>query len=299
MLYAEWLGTGTAVSKDEIRFDCPKCDDEGMKFYWNSNLHIGHCFKCNFAANPYRLSRVVGIEYKSIPVSLRKSNKVPEETVRVRSTLKGTETKVRIPNTAIFDSIKGISYLLARGVTVKQMKKYDMRWEGSRFMGRVVLPIKSRHGTLIGWVGRSTHTMTKPKYLFSPHFPASHHLFGLNHFNPVGKELVLVEGPLDQIRFGNGSVATFGKSLSEKQKGLLLHQEVAPSTITIMWDPDARIEAIDLAERLSKIFKRIKVVHLPFGTDPGSTNRTKLKELVNTTPLYKSDNWKLECLKSQ
>lgn len=297
MLYVDWITGGVPASKDEVRFDCPNpvCDDVKQKFYWNTELHIGHCFKCNYSANLLKIGRLLGIEYKGTLVSLEQEKPVKKKKIKKIKKRKGGKTPPGVP---IFSSIKGLSYLFSRSVTEKEMIRYEMQWDGTKYSGRIILPIRDHKNKLVGWVGRHINKYTNPKYLFGPTgFASSNYLFGLNHFESVGRELVLVEGPFDQIRYGRGSVATFGKHFSRGQLSLLLNKEVRPKVIIIMWDGDALKEATALADRLYGIFK-VKLVVLPGGKDPGSIPRKYLRQISAETPVYKSDAWRLACLKS-
>ena len=296
MLYVDWIMGGVPATKDEIRFDCPNllCDDTRQKFYWNTELHIGHCFKCNYSANLIKISRLLGIEYKGTPIVLEQEKKIKK---KIKKKKKNRRLTI-VPGVSIFASIKGISYLYSRSVTEKEMVRYEMQWDGTKYAGRVVLPIRDHENKLVGWVGRHTNKYVNPKYLFGPiGFTSSNYLFGLNDYESAGKELVLVEGPFDQIRYGRGSVATFGKHFSKGQLSLLLNPKVRPKLVVILWDPDAWEEAINLANRLYSILK-VKVVCLPDGKDPGSISRKRLRRIVAETPVYKSDAWRLACLKN-
>lgn len=104
--------------------------------------------------------------------------------------------------------------------------------------GRVLIPIRSRKGELIGFAGRfrpqkalvSEDQESKPKYLLSPGFKKSDVLFNAdwaqNALPEVSSEsrspcLYVVEGFLDALRLralGIPSVAVMGTSISEPQR---------------------------------------------------------------------------------
>ena len=289
-MYSEWLAEGVEAGKNELRFDCPSCGEAKKKFYWNKKLGVGHCFKCGYAANIYRLAKDASLDLVKTPPSLSDVEDAldrGEENDTVPPDQERALPRVRVPGVSIFKSVQGIAYMLSRGVSPLEMKRYRMRYDSS-FPARVILPICSANGRVVGWTGRATNKFVKPKYKNNDGFQANKHLFGAQFVKPGG-EIVIVEGPLDQIKYGAGAVATFGKHMTKQQRRLLL-KKLKPSVVAVMWDPDAAREAEALAEDLRTVFK-VKLVSLPEGQDPGSMKRRELRDLVKSTPFYKSDEW--------
>jgi hypothetical protein len=98
---------------------------------------------------------------------------------------------------------------------------------------------------LAGWQARSIPDLplpgcnSDPKYLFAAGMRKSELLYGLHLAVASQGPVYLVEGPTDCWRIGPGSVAMFGKALSETQKLLLVHH-FAGRPIVVMLDRDAR-----------------------------------------------------------
>ena len=294
MTYQEWLGTGKPTnSKHELRFNCHQCDDTKYKLYWNTQRGIGHCFRCNFAGNAVKLCKQLGLEYHEKPVSLRKKNSLhrgkqkPRRPARLRSGGARADGLVP-PGASVFTSVQGLSYLLGRKMRPSEIRKYEIRFL-AQFPPRVVLPVRSLRGRVVGWTGRAVLPGIEPKYKFPAGFSAARHLFGAE-FVAQGDEVVVVEGPFDQIRYGDGAVATFGKHMSAYQRKLLL--KLKPRVVTVLWDRDAMPEAVKLAGELSRLVKvRLATQSIPLGKDPGSLPRVTLRRIVQRTPLYKSYQW--------
>ena len=157
-----------------------------------------------------------------------------------------------------------------------------------RYHGRVMFPIHSLTGRVIGFGGRIlVNDKKSPKYQNSPEseiYSKSHELYGLYQAkSSIVKNncCYLVEGYTDVISMHQSGVenvvASSGTSLTEGQIRLLRR---FTSNITILYDGDsagikASLRGIDmlLAEGMN-----IKVLLLPDGEDPDSFARTHTAE---------------------
>jgi DNA primase len=86
---------------------------------------------------------------------------------------------------------------------------------------------------------------------------------------------VVVEGPIDAWRIGDGAVATFGVIYTQKQIKLLRERF---KRVFIMYDSDAQPQAWKLADALSTFNMEVNVVTLKIG-DPGSMTATEAREI--------------------
>lgn len=168
-----------------------------------------------------------------------------------------------------------IDYLIKTGLTVKRENyKFD------RFNSRVIFPIHSLSGQVIGFGGRTLKKDKKTaKYLNSPESEIYHKskvLYGIFQAkkNIVSSEnCYLVEGYTDVIALHQAGiqnvVASSGTSLTEGQ--IRLVKRFTPN-ITIVFDGDeagikASLRGIDL---ILEEGLNIKVISLPPGEDPDS-----------------------------
>lgn len=289
MLYADWLAEGVEAGRGELRFNCPSCGETKKKFYWNKKLGVGHCFKCGYPANIYRLAKDAGLELVQTPPSLSDVEDALDggEDDKDASSQERALPRVHVPGVSIFKSVQGISYMLSRGISPLDMKRYKMRYD-SGFPARVIFPICNVRGRTVGWTGRATNKFVEPKYKNNDGFQANKHLFGAQFVEP-GSEVVIVEGPIDQIKYGRGAVATFGKHMTKEQRRLLINK-LKPSVVAVMYDFDAVVEGEALARDLATVCK-IKLIKLPKDADPGDLSRRFLRTLVAGTPFYRSLDW--------
>jgi len=176
-----------------------------------------------------------------------------------------------------------LEFLEKTGLTiVKETKQFD------RFKGRVIFPIHSMSGRILGFGGRTLLTDKKvAKYLNSPEsiiYHKSKILYGIYQAKQsIAKEdnCFLVEGYTDVISlFQSGVenvVASSGTALSSDQIRLINR---LTSNITVLFDGDAAgirasIRGIDL---ILEQGMNVKVVAFPEGEDPDSFAKTKSTE---------------------
>ncbi|HBI81007.1 MAG TPA: DNA primase [Bacteroidales bacterium] len=181
--------------------------------------------------------------------------------------------------TALREGYK-LDYLVKTGLTVKR----DDGTTFDRFASRVMFPIHSISGRVIGFGGRILKTDKKTaKYLNSPESEVYHKsevLYGIYHAKKVitqENKCYLVEGYTDVISLHQTGienvVASSGTSLTQDQIKLI--KRFTPN-VTILYDGDAAgikasLRGIDmiLEEGLN-----VKVVLMPEGEDPDSFARS-------------------------
>ncbi|GAA4237041.1 DNA primase [Postechiella marina] len=187
-----------------------------------------------------------------------------------------------------------IDYLAKTGLTiVKEDKRFD------RFKGRVMFPIKSMSGRVLGYGGRILVADKKAaKYVNSPEsdiYHKSNVLYGIYHAKQaIAKEdnCFLVEGYTDVIQFHQRGitnvVSSSGTALTPQQIRLINR---LTNNITVLFDGDAAgmrasIRGIDL---ILEQGMNVRVCGFPEGEDPDSfAKQNSLEELTD----YLSSNSK-------
>ena len=185
-----------------------------------------------------------------------------------------------------------IKYLASTGLTiVKENKQFD------RFKGRVMFPIHSMSGRVLGFGGRIlTADKKAAKYLNSPESEIYHKSKILYGIYQAKKEIAkqdncyLVEGYTDVISFNQSDienvVASSGTALSSDQIRLINR---LTKNITVLFDGDAAgvrasIRGIDL---ILEQGMNVKVVQFPDGEDPDSfaksNSNAQLKEYLDNS----------------
>ncbi len=187
-----------------------------------------------------------------------------------------------------------LDYLYKTGLSiVKEDKQFD------RFKGRVMFPIHSMSGRVLGFGGRIlTNDKKAAKYLNSPESDIYHKskvLYGIFHAKQSIAKLnncFLVEGYTDVIQMHQAGienvVASSGTALTPDQIRLI--NRLTPN-ITVLFDGDAAglrasIRGIDL---ILEAGMNVKVCTFPDGDDPDSfARKTSYEDLL----LYFEENAK-------
>jgi DNA primase len=187
-----------------------------------------------------------------------------------------------------------LEFLDKTGLTiVKEDKQFD------RFKGRVMFPIQSMSGRVLGFGGRIlTNDKKAAKYLNSPESEIYHKskvLYGIYHAKQaIAKQdnCYLVEGYTDVIQFNQAGienvVASSGTALTPDQINLVKR---LTKNMTVLFDGDAAglrasVRGIDL---ILEAGMNVRVCAFPDGEDPDSfAKKTPYDELV----LYLENNAK-------
>ena len=178
-----------------------------------------------------------------------------------------------------------LEYLEKTGLSiVKGEKQFD------RFKGRVMFPIQSMSGRVLGFGGRIlTNDKKAAKYLNSPESDIYHKgkvLYGIYHAKQaIAKEdnCFLVEGYTDVIQFNQAGienvVSSSGTALTPEQIRLINR---LTKNITVLFDSDAAgqrasIRGIDL---ILEQGMNVKVCAFPEGEDPDSFAKKNSEEAI-------------------
>jgi len=223
---------------------------------------------------------------KAIGLSYFKERGFTEETIKKFSLGYSPDSWDAFTNAALEKSYT-LEFLEKTGLTiVKEDKKFD------RFKGRVMFPIQSLSGRVLGFGGRIlTQDKKAAKYVNSPESDIYHKskvLYGIYHAKQaIAKQdnCFLVEGYTDVIQFHQAGihnvVASSGTALTPDQIRLINR---LTKNITVLFDGDAAglrasIRGIDL---ILEEGMNVKVCSFPEGEDPDSfAKKTPYTALVD------------------
>ncbi len=222
---------------------------------------------------------------KSIGLSYFKERGFTEETIKKFDLGYSLDEWQAFTDEALKKGYK-LEYLEKTGLTiVKDEKRFD------RFKGRVMFPIKSMSGRVLGFGGRILVTDKKAaKYLNSPESDIYHKskvLYGIyDAKQSIAKEdnCYLVEGYTDVIQFHQTGitnvVSSSGTALTSEQIRLINR---LTKNITVLFDGDAAgmrasLRGIDLILGQGM---NVRVCTFPEGEDPDSFARQNTLEELN------------------
>lgn len=188
-----------------------------------------------------------------------------------------------------------LDYLVKTGLTIqKEEKTFD------RFSGRVIFPIHSLSGQVLGFGGRTLKKDTKQaKYLNSPESEIYHKsriVYGIFQARKAimkDDKCYLVEGYTDVLSLHEAGienvVASSGTALTQEQIRLIKR---FTSNISILYDGDeagikASLRGIDL---ILEEGMNVKVTPLPLGEDPDSFSKKKsIDEFIGYIEKHETD----------
>lgn len=147
-----------------------------------------------------------------------------------------------------------------------------------RLSGRIMFPLESVAGEMLGFVGRSTpwtHYSSSVKWLYpkkSPFFQARSHLFGFHRVVGRGR-VIVVEGPMDAIvgqQYGYPAVGVTRSTFTLEQAMLLASLQV-PVYLVPDADQTGERNLLRSAQRWRHLLpEEVWFAKLPPGSDPAS-----------------------------
>ncbi len=251
----------------------------------NTDVRESMYLVSEFAKEYFHNTLLHSEEGKAIGLSYFKERGFANETIKKFSLGYSPETWDALTKEALGKGYK-LEYLEATGLTIpKEDRPFD------RFKGRVMFPIQSMSGRILGFGGRILGNDKKAaKYLNSPESDIYHKskvLYGIFQAKQaIAKQnnCYLVEGYTDVIQFNQAGienvVASSGTALTPDQIRLINR---LTKNITVLFDGDAAglrasVRGIDL---ILEEGMNVKVCAFPDGEDPDSfAKKTPYEELV-------------------
>jgi DNA primase len=274
------------ANRPEVRINCPACGDNTSHLYFNTELNIGNCKKCNYSPNLAKLiSDTEGISlddaYKRIGQGIASKPQVYEEpTVFEYKELQYPPHFVRLDGPDPHHPQRIVDYMLGRGITWETSRNYEMGYcITGEYMWRLIVPIKM-FGKLVCWQARDITKTAERRYKNPTGSEFSRYLFNYDRARTF-EEGVICEGIFDAIAVGDNGMCTFGKKIGEEQKTLLLKSGI--KRLSIMFDADALAEDIKYVKEMAQYIPT-RLVMLPTGLDPDEIDKSLLQQLFNWAP---------------
>lgn len=243
----------------------------------NTDIRESMYLVSEFAAKYFENVLLNSEEGKAIGLSYFKERGFTNETIKKFNLGYSPETWDALTKEALGKGYK-LEFLESTGLTIaREDRPFD------RFKGRVMFPIQSMSGRVLGFGGRIlTNDKKAAKYLNSPESDIYHKskvLYGIYHAKQsIAKQnnCYLVEGYTDVIQFNQAGienvVASSGTALTPDQIRLINR---LTRNITVLFDGDAAglrasIRGIDL---ILEEGMNVRVCSFPDGEDPDSFAR--------------------------
>lgn len=278
----------TNVSDKEIQAFCPVhhlvegTDQHKPKWYMNAETGAWICFTCGQRGSLPYLVEALGGDPETIE-QLR-LNAAHTTTTRWVTDRDGEEVEERVlVDPVLFDANPYPPTRVMDGKDVDQSvcARFNARWDAK---GKCwLLPIYTFDGMLAGWQEKSKgYFMNVPKQV-----KKSESLYGWHIFR--GGQLVVVESPLDAMRFasyGYTAVATYGSFISDTQ---LEHILLADKIVLAFDNDDAGDHATEQVTRAFRhLHHHVRLFRYPprsRGSDPGELTPTQLIDGVENAKI--------------
>lgn len=250
--------------------DCPLCGKE-QHFYISRKTQMWDCKKCHSYGSIYKLLRLLDKTYLLAGSTVENKERI--ESIREMSQelvsnddIELSELPVKKMPAGWKVSAKSTKYLLSRGITSEDCKRYNI---GATDMFRkydnyVLIPIYD-DGKIRGFLGRYGARKVpedKLRYNNSIGTEFAELLFGYDEITERTSTVILVEGVFDKIavdkvlHLWDGEevkcVCTFGKKISDKQIKKLMLKGV--TNVILLYDFDAVKEIKKYGLELEKYF---------------------------------------------
>lgn len=297
--------SGENVGSNDVAIQCCWCDDPSYHLTIHRASGSLNCWRCDFSE--YRLKHpkgwrptfktlikeIEGISWKEVKerweeIGGENIEDAPKE-IEGRSTFCNLPAEARtFSNPGPFAGARDFAYnyLRGRGFTRYHIDKYKLHFcPDGYYKDRIIVPIY-REGKLVNWLGRRYNPNVKWRYrncnIKFCVVRLSEMLYGEEEW--CGRVLRLVEGAFDRIRMEETAVGLNRSKVSYLQKQILQRLGSKADYTSIILDPEAYSNAYEIAEEVSHLLPRIKVVRLPAGTDPASLTAASVAEIERATP---------------
>jgi DNA primase len=260
-----------------VRCMNPEHEDSNPSMNIDKISGIFHCYSCGYAGDIY--------EYFSINKEKFINIKIQKVREKIATLLSNKHIPIPLDAVSISEDFRDISKSTLRkfgAFTTESIKGMD---------GRIVFPISTITGNIIGFQGRYMYSDLEPKYKFHP----EHVTLPLypSVVKPINNSIILVEGIFDMINLHDkglhNAVCTFGTAFGSVHKKpkkarniekLLQFKYQGIEKIWVMYDGDksGRDATANLLDYAKESFT-IDSVDLTDGMDPGGMDKQQVNEL--------------------
>ena len=278
----------TASSSEEVRFNCPFCNDSRKRMYVNLETGKFYCHNCQSQGrNPKGLiAKLTGLsllevsdEFKDIlSEDIGSKENLSEriyEKLEIKEDFHITKIGISLPSgykpmklsTKLPKEKKAIRYLLGRGVTKKQIIENKMGLcKDPRYHNRVIIPITNIEGKVVFFVARDFVGKSALKEI-SPASEGRENTKSEILFNLKGaidtRTMIISEGIFDALSWGRSGVALIGKIASDSHLEQFYNCRDKIEEVYVALDDDAYEFSVDLARKLKDMgYKTVKIVKM-------------------------------------
>lgn len=256
-------------SRHWTHINCPFCKNP-VDTHFNGGFFslkpAFNCFRCGVHSYYDAVSLALNISIGETYKLLKSYEYIPKETFEKKV---AKAEHLDLPGYHLDENEK--EYLRGRGFNVEYLEsKFHIRGGGiaGDWSYRILIPIYFNH-VLVSWTGRSILPKDVIEELGIPRYKnlsieqsvinSKEIFFNLDNCN--GKEVILVEGPMDVLRGNDNCICSLGTSVTREQE-LFLKNRFEKVFIAFDNEPAAQEKAKHLGMNLSSIGMSVEVVNI-------------------------------------
>jgi hypothetical protein len=274
---------GKNVTAGWVNIQCPFCEDHSNHLGINLTGKGFNCWLCGSRGSAMKLvqtledcskRQALGIMARFQEDGLYSGEPLPPK--HETASIHASGSRSILPKTATTEFPgQHWQYLISRGynpsLIVEKYKLMACHTSG-KYRFRIIIPI-IMNGQIVSFVARDVTGKAEKKYLYCPNsesiIPRRETLYNID--NVKSKTAVIVEGPADVWRIGDGAIATLGTSVSDGQIELLISKGLQKAFV--LFDREASqgedSPAVKLAKALSGLIRQVEILELIDEGDPG------------------------------
>lgn len=264
---------GKNVGKGSVNIQCPFCDDRSNHLSFQLKTGYYKCWRCSSHGSLWRFLRTINantdiIREIQFDELVQKEHSPPAAIKWLKDFVPYLQTSHQ-------------QYLSKRRFDPNYLqKKYALMSSKhyGKFKFRVIIPMMVNN-RVVNFTGRDVTGLSELRYMTCPEedaiVPRNQIVYNLDSVNG---SMIIVEGPTDVWRIGDGCVATLSTQFTPKQISAIL--QAKPSRVFVMYDAEenAQKQAMDLAFCLSPFIRHVEVVSMDSG-DPGDLSDEDVRYL--------------------
>jgi len=295
----EYWTEGKNVSEGSVNVNCPFCDDPSNHCGFFPETQVFSCWRCQSRGPAFVLlasllnisyevaENMLDIETSTFKVeTLEQLESIFDEDTSPRERERPAISTVLPEYTQSITNLKEPWPLLERWKTRRKVSQETLlHWDCGickvgECMNRLIIPVYSETHELVSYQAADLTGTAELKYNTSKGY-INDYLYGYNLI-PQNDVIYICEGVLDQWRIGLGAVCSFGTSLTEKQKHLILQKN--PNKIVFCWDAETFWKAREQAAWFRPFINIVLCAEFPKEHDPDSYGKiygtVKLQQLI-------------------
>ena len=283
------IKTRDDLSRGWTHTNCPFCKNP-PDTHFNGGFDINsprfYCWRCGSHSYYDAVSKILNISISETKKLFESYSFISNKKAPVRI---AKAEHLDLPGYRLDENEK--EYLRSRGFDPEYLQnKFHIRGGGicGEWSYRILIPIYYNH-VLVSWTGRSILDKQTIKDLEIPRYKnlaieqsvinPKEIFFNLDNCN--GKEVILVEGPMDVLRMADDTICSLGTSVTREQE-LFLKNKFDKVYIAFDNEPAAQDKARHLGMNLSSVGLKVEVVNIceDFNkNDPGELNESEVRQI--------------------